>query len=826
MRKMPDVPRATQNTFICYSKLPRDGGRQPIPGGIPVFQAPAFQSYSGIASASGQLSNELISIQPKVDENGGFSWEVTGKKQAEAGIFSFSVTVATKGNDKFAAVSQTFTFQVVVYRNAVPQPQTTFLQLAVGESIDAAGLIPWVVNPVIDYNVRHEGPLGDSGLYIACDRTDRGAITNVHLRGTAAKVGTWLFLTEAQTWDEGGQYDHLPSSFPAGQGAVPVVVSVYKKFDAGTVIVADQEAGYSRDADFLRLISGGYTGSALGRFTRSGNVWTRSARELINPANQLYEVFDYRVELSGETWQFTGRRYFSDEQPGDFEQLGSAQAVGFGSEVPPSGSWGDGVKFIGDTRFFVPGYGFFDNKGLPDRYQSWNGAFLLADANGGWWIGETAVSPIELTGGTALPFSPATSEKVGSRPVRDIAGESLNLNRLPGSGQLAFATGRNGVSGGFWQFYPLHRQIVPPNGTTGVTAPTISGSFTEKARRETVEINANDSHDISCNMDGECTTSSSGFNERGDRFDNYTATLNAGTASCSTRDGDLLKRVFLYNPEASAGLELDRRYDYRSELKDPGAPAVREITERTEVIEQLSGISDLQAYFSSGRQAPGEKAQVFTGGTASGGASWKIQTTRTETDLEPVVSESTVSVNFGGAAGSLGSGVGLPDYRTESHSDSAKYTEVAYRNIYREGSEEGSMVMRREERDLTVELSHTASLVYKNGQLIKDESTAKTVIKRTERQEWWDWTSDDPGTGDETTTENTQELDDWDGSAFDQALDELEVRTNFPPDFYPDFDVPGGRLMLDNKNGNVTFYSSINRTIRTFSGTTNTEEEN
>ena len=92
-----------------------------------------------------------------------------------------------------------FIFEVVVYRNAVPQPQTTFIQLAVGESIDTAGLIPWVVNPVIDYNVRHEGPLEDSGLYIACDKTDRGAITNVHLRGTAAKVGTYLFLTEAQT---------------------------------------------------------------------------------------------------------------------------------------------------------------------------------------------------------------------------------------------------------------------------------------------------------------------------------------------------------------------------------------------------------------------------------------------------------------------------------------------------------------------------------------------------------------------------------------------------------------------------------------------------
>lgn len=117
----------------------------------------------------------------------------------------------------------------------------------------------------------------DSGLYIACDKTDRGAITNVHLRGTAAKVGTYLFLTEAQTWDEGGQYDYLPSSFPAGSGSVPVVVSIYEKFDRGTVIVQDSEVGYLRNPDFLRLISGGYTGSALGSFTRSGDIWRRTA---------------------------------------------------------------------------------------------------------------------------------------------------------------------------------------------------------------------------------------------------------------------------------------------------------------------------------------------------------------------------------------------------------------------------------------------------------------------------------------------------------------------------------------------------------------------
>lgn len=810
MARMPDVPRATQNTFICYSKLPRDGARQPVPGGIPCFQSPAFRSFTGIASVNGRLDNDLVSIVPKVDENGGFSWEITGKKQAEAGTFSFSVTVTTKGDDRFAAVSQMFIFEVVVYRNAVPQPQTTFIQLAVGESIDTAGLIPWVVNPVIDYNVRHEGPLEDSGLYIACDKTDRGAITNVHLRGTAAKVGTYLFLTEAQTWDEGGQYDYLPSSFPAGSGSVPVVVSIYEKFDRETVIVQDPEVEYLRNPDFLRLISGGYTGSALGSFTRSGDIWSRTARELINASFNLYEVFDYQVARSGDIWQLSGRRYFSDEAPSEFEVLASASAVP-GSEIPPSGTWSGGVIFVGDTWYFVEGRGFFDNKGVEGCFQGWDGSFLIADGNGGWQIDGAAVFPAELTGGTALPYSPATSEKVGKHTVRDLALESLNLNRLPDAGQLAFATGANGTAGGYWPFYPLHRQIVPPNGTDGVVAPTISGRFRIKHREETRTASGGDIYTYYASGD---TWDRVNASLKEERKNNYVITISPGTLSGASRNGDLLQRLFLYNPKASGDFELDKTYDYDLALKSNGvyndepysSTTTESKTERSEIIEQLSATSDLQLYLGSGRPAAGEKVQIYSTGNGQGGGSWKIRTTKTDkyiSDGETLTDETTTEESTVGATGSfaariLGEGVVLPSYRTVTRSNSLR---ASTDGRHQEDSAWKNVVME-------ITITHTAMVIYENGRVNQDKSTAVTYIKKVT-------VTRANGADDvEQIEENTYDMD-YEATAYNEAVAEVNVNVDSPESVIPDVSDSGATS--GERNGNAQYSETINETESSFS---------
>lgn len=811
MARMPDVPRATQNTFICYSKLPRDGARQPVPGGIPCFQSPAFRSFTGIASVNGRLDNDLVSIVPKVDENGGFSWEITGKKQAEAGTFSFSVTVTTKGDDKFAAVSQMFIFEVVVYRNAVPQPQTTFIQLAVGESIDTAGLIPWVVNPVIDYNVRHEGPLEDSGLYIACDKTDRGAITNVHLRGTAAKVGTYLFLTEAQTWDEGGQYDYLPSSFPAGSGSVPVVVSIYEKFDRGTVIVQDPEVEYLRNPDFLRLLSGGYTGSALGSFTRSGDIWRRTARELINASFNLYEVFDYQVARSGDIWQLSGRRYFSDETPSEFEVLASASAIP-GSEIPPSGTWSDGVTFVGDTRYFVEGRGFFDNKGLEGCFQGWDGSFLIADGNGGWQIGGAAVFPAKLTGGTALPYSPATSEKVGKHTVRDLALESLNLNRLPDAGQLAFATGANGTAGGYWPFYPLHRQIIPPNGTDGVVAPTVSGHFSVNHREEVMK-DATTAYTIDGSKGGTWNRSRT-FEKR---LNNYSASFTPGSLSAATRDGDWLKRLFLYSPEVGGDFDIERSYDCEYQYDSDSYTVHNTTTERTEISEYLGGSADLQLYLSSGHSGAGQLVQTFSSGIASAGGSWKILTTRTEktnyngsTNETTETSEGVISTSASLAAGIFTAGIGFPTYQVEERSDSVTYNDYAWRE--RSGGEGDNYYKNSTSVTTDVKVFHSAHIVTKNGEIDENESTAVTTIYKTKTVKIFLNTVDHspPDEVEERTIEN-----DFDGSAYQQEIDELESHVDDPLSLAPD--VPAGTDWSGYTDCNASISQNTNRTIRRFS---------
>ena len=801
MALMPDVPRASQNTFICYSKLPRGGGNQPIEGSIPCTQSPSFSSYTGIASISGSLKNENIEIAPTLS-GGSAGWNITGKVQMATGTYSFQVTVKTNGeSDKYDSVTQTFTFYVVLYGAAVGQPQTTFRQYYVGQEVDESGLVPSVLNPIMEYGVVPDGGAvvdengNESGLIISKETTSGGTITAVHLRGTASRVGTYLVWTRSRTWDEGGQYDHLPSSFKAGDGHVPTIISIYKKFDVNTVIVTSSSPIYTRDPNFIRMTKGGYEAACNGVFNRSGDKWTRSIRILINEQFNLYQVYEYEITLSGSTWTLWGRRYLSDESPGAFESI-ATEPQWNGSLIPPSGDWSDDVTIIGDTCYFIESYGFFDNKGFSDKFQGWRGSTLTKDEDGNWFVNGIPAAPIELKRGTALPYSPATAEYVGSHLVRDLQFQSLNFNQAPSPTTLSFVGG--GTAGGFWQAYPIHRQIIPPNGTNGTSTPEVSGTFRIEHKDESSHKNKEvywyfaDSYDVIEKNEYETTA---------DRKNNYIISINPDDLKYATRDGDLLKRLFIYDIDADDSFTLNKTYDmvnHRTFWQDQygGFDETTTITERSEKIENLGSKAELQLYIGSGRPSEGKLNEVYSTGWGEGSGSWKIKTTRKYqvvndgeiTSENTTESESTIGASDSFVAEILKKGIGFPSYRIEIRNNSTTATELYHTlcESYNVGGDSSKFKAEDQEISRKVTITHTAYVVYENGEVNKKKSNATTYIKKETTTTHTEQDPDHPVDVDTNTdvTEDTNDSD-WDGSAYRNAVNDINISYDNPIDQCP-----------------------------------------
>ena len=246
----PDVPIVSQNSFVCYSRLRRDGQTLIVPSEIPCSCSPSFSCVTGIASASGGLNNEYISITPKV-EGGALSWEIIGREQLASGAWSFECTVSTNGNSELSAATVKFTFQVRL-RPADDVHGGARFFLEEGETLAFTSVLPSANNPMIDYGASQEGDLRSwyegswesytddsgiprsrwvgepSGLLVRFERDIRGTVTDIKIGGTAGRPGLYFFWVYRNNWSEGGQYDYLPQSFPPGSNAVPVFVEIHK----------------------------------------------------------------------------------------------------------------------------------------------------------------------------------------------------------------------------------------------------------------------------------------------------------------------------------------------------------------------------------------------------------------------------------------------------------------------------------------------------------------------------------------------------------------------------------------------------------------------
>ena len=251
MAVIPDIPKSTQSTFICFSKLQRQNRELVIPSPIPVSISPSFTSVTGIKSVSGGLNVDEISITPKV-ENGNVSWEVIGYEQMASGDWTFNCTVKTNGSSELASASVQFTFHVRLRARSDVWGSPNRFYVEEGENMEFASVLPSGVNPTIDFGANQELELRDtaigkwesytddsgmkrkrwvgepSGLTVRFIRQGN-TVTDIQVGGVGARVGLYVFWVYRNEWTEGGQYDSLPETFLQGSNAAPVFVEVHPR---------------------------------------------------------------------------------------------------------------------------------------------------------------------------------------------------------------------------------------------------------------------------------------------------------------------------------------------------------------------------------------------------------------------------------------------------------------------------------------------------------------------------------------------------------------------------------------------------------------------
>lgn len=500
---MLDIPRSSGNTFIIYSS----SLTSPV-----VRQAPSFSAVTDIAEVSGSLDNELLSITWRD------GWQVRCKKTSVWGQFSFDVTVTSKGSDSRLSDTQRFTLEVVLM--AVDESfDYIFRQYQVGEKVSEK-LEQTPAGPVLSYGVRGQLYSPDekrygSGLFLSLvDETGDG-FEVPKITGTAARPGIYVAAIHCASDDI--------STFSGGTDMLaPVVVAIRDKDyeDGQLMVLADNQVQFNENS--LRLVYcdddlfNNKGGNFCVRMSGGGGTWLGQYEE---QAQTTVFVTEYQVQLAGERWQLSRREYTQGDPPPGWTKISSAGKLA-GSDLPPSAGWSDGAVISGDTRYFVPGYGLFDYKGVGEfgefyqqqtthtrQYKGWDTAAEYTHNSGHilrkkeidgkleWVLPGTdefgnaidnVVTP-QAVSGVVFPYSPAVTEKYGNIAVRDLTFSGLCTHAQ--LGQFVAASG--GFASGFFTVPDVRRQMVPYNGTsgdrkykfTGVDVKVSKNTFVERGEK-------------------------------------------------------------------------------------------------------------------------------------------------------------------------------------------------------------------------------------------------------------------------------------------------------------------------------------------------------
>lgn len=485
---MEDIPRSNGNTFIIYSCSKQSPK---------VKLSPAFAAITGIDSVSGQLDTEKVSI---FWQNGG--WRVSCKKTSVWGQYSFTVTVKSKGSENRKAATSTFTLEV--FLQAVDESFDSFyFPCRVGDKFEST-LNQDVVGELLSCGIKGQLFAVDrndsdvhygSGLYLSV--RNLGDLDEVRITGVASRPGIYVAAMYCATDDyyspDGRDY------FSGGNDLLaPIIVAVRdKNYEENQLMVVTSNQA-SHNENCIRLIfckKHPFTQNG-GRFSITmnggGGVW-RGRYEEQSQAKII--ITEFKIELNGEMWELAHREYMEEDPPPDWNTISTAKKI-FGSNIPPSAGWSDGVVIAGDAYYFVPGYGLFDYKGKIDerpfyqqqplhtrQYEGWkrnkeymyDAGIILKEKliNDTWqWClfssnntDNTLIEDVkpQTIQGAIVPYTPPTTEKYSQNAVRDLTFNNINIHTS--IGEIALFSG--GYAGGFWNWADERCLLVPYNGTNG-----------------------------------------------------------------------------------------------------------------------------------------------------------------------------------------------------------------------------------------------------------------------------------------------------------------------------------------------------------------------
>ena len=482
---MDDIPRSSGNTFIIYAD---------IKGKPTVAQNIILSATTGIKSVVGELDNSAL----KITWNGS-DWDITCKKAAgdnaspHANFYNFKCSVSSKGSKTRKAATVDFSFEVILC-NIDDNFQMFYRQYQVGDKVREK-LEQLTANPKHSYGVWGQLYSPDanrygSGLYLALIDEIGDDFEEPFLMGTASRPGLYVAAIHCTTDDKSGLHGN-------NDMAAMVIVSIRDKNYADNQIMVMADNGIINDENTVKLV---YCKDAL--FANKGGCfsvkminkngeWTGKYEE---KAQTTIWVTEYRIALTGKTWHLSRREYTKGDNPPSWSAVSTVAALEY-STLPPSYGWSNGAVVSGHTMYHVPEYGLFDYKGVNDgvpfyqqqtthtrQYKGWKTAaeytnnkgyiltlqevneekqWVLLEHNSNTMV-EEDVSALPVAG-VVVPYSPPTTEKYGSKSVRDIAFENICINTPPNN--LAMISGN--IAGGFWKWPNEARELVPYNGTSG-----------------------------------------------------------------------------------------------------------------------------------------------------------------------------------------------------------------------------------------------------------------------------------------------------------------------------------------------------------------------
>lgn len=496
-QKMLDVPICDQEAFVLFSNS----------GGPQVKVAPSISCKSVLHIDDAVYNDGIVRIS--VVDNNHFGFELLAQNQNSSG--SFAVTASSSGDDanNLEAATVTFTFSVVVFGSDHPYLTKHFFAYDYLATVDEL-ISPITVAAYKDCAIVNGGGNINDNFGIFSGLSADGVFVDtrqvrVRVSGRAAVPGVYCFAMELTSHNENPQ-----GMFPEGVAYEYVIICIRKpQYCAGDLVLLVDGVNYAPREQRLDVIHHNAGQPVVAQYL-SGEFVDLERTVAVDDY-----TYHYYFELIDNVWHLLGRYYLTGETPGDYYELATAPAKTFAGitvMIPPENGWsrgplGDVLIIAGDTRYFVPGFGFFDLAGehvdygmfyqqqtlwtaqwpgwtLPEEFQN-NQGYILYQASDQWRLtldGEIdleldAIVKPQAINGAVIPYAP---DRKG-----DLALENFNVNKYSDIRLIC-----DQYALGIWYQYIYHRQIPPPNGVD--TAPQISCkiSATRKVTNSTQAKNA------------------------------------------------------------------------------------------------------------------------------------------------------------------------------------------------------------------------------------------------------------------------------------------------------------------------------------------------